>query len=250
MVNLNKHITTNEEALHFERELYLSSLYILAKFGLGFNRVTKEVHGPMIRTLESKAPRKIVVEPRGIFKTSVCSIAYPISRLLKNPNLTILLDSEVYNNSKNTLRAIKGFLQSETITRVFGNQVGDKWDEGEIIVAPRHSKTAKEASITVGGIGTTKVGQHYDLIIGDDYNSPSNSETPEKCEKVINHIRYNLNILNPGGEYLFVGTRYSERDVLGFLLKDILGENYLAEGKMLRYDGPAKIESENEIFKW
>lgn len=234
MVNLSKVITTNEEAILFERELYLSSLYIFSKFLLGFNRVSKNVHGDMIKTLESEAPRKIIVEPRGIFKTSICSISYPIWRLLKNPNLTILLDSEIYNNSKNTLRSIKGFLQSEDVTRVFGPQVGTKWDEGEIIIAPRVSKTAKEASITVGGIGTTKVGQHYDLIIGDDYNSPSNSETPEKCQKVIDHVRYNLNILNPGGEYLFIGTRYAERDVLGFLLKEILGEPRLAEGHIER----------------
>ncbi len=117
------------------------------------------------------------------------------------------------------------------MNRYFGVQIGPKWDEGEIILKSR-TANRKEASITAGGLGTTRVGQHYDLIIGDDYNSPQNSETVEKCQKVIDHVRYNLNILNPGGEYLFIGTRYAERDVIGFLFKDVLSENHLAEGKI------------------
>jgi hypothetical protein len=114
--------------------------------------------------------------------------------------------------------------------------MGGKWGESEITISTR-KRNRKEASITVGGIGTVKVGQHYDMIIGDDYNSPTNSDTPEKCQKVIDHVRYNLNILNPGGEYVFIGTRYAERDVIGFLLKEILDEPHLAEGKM-RLAGP------------
>jgi hypothetical protein len=171
--------------------------------------------------------------PRGTFKSTLGSVAYPIWRLLRDPNLTILLDSELYSNSKNFIREIKGHLQSERLSEVFGDWIGPKWDEGEIIIAAR-TANRKEASITAGGLGTTRVGQHYDLIIGDDYNSPQNSETPEKCQKVIDHVRYNLNILNPSGEYLIIGTRYAERDVIGFFLGDILSERKLAEGKLER----------------
>lgn len=215
------------------RLLYLNDFYAFAKFCLGYKDMTVQAHGEMISVLESSSPRKIIVVPRGTFKSSLGSVAYPIWRLLKNPNETILLDSELYTNSKNSLREIKGHLVSEGLTRVFGPQLGSKWDEGEIIIGPR-SKNIKEASITVGGIGTTKVGQHYSVIVGDDYNSPQNSDTVEKCQKVIDHVRYNLSILNPKGEYLFIGTRYAERDVIGFFLKDILGEHFLAEGKLKR----------------
>jgi hypothetical protein len=152
-------------------------------------------------------------------------------RLEKNPDLTILIDSELYMNSRNFVREIKGHYASKTYLSVFGERIGSKWGESEITVGTR-SRNRKEASITVGGIGTTKVGQHYDLIIGDDYNSPKNSDDPEKCQKVIDHVRYNLNILNPGGEYVFVGTRYAELDVIGWLLKHILDEPHLADGEL------------------
>lgn len=213
------------------RQRCFNDFFFFAKDFLGYRDLERAVHGQFVQVFESKAPRKIVVMPRGSFKSTLGSVAYPVWRLLKDPNLTILLDSELYSNSKNLIREIKGHLQSEKMANYFGNQIGPKWDEGEIIVRSRVANR-KEASITAGGLGTTRVGQHYDIIIGDDYNSPQNSETVEKCQKVIDHVRYNLNILNPGGEYLFIGTRYAERDVLGFLLKDVLSEDKLAEGKL------------------
>lgn len=215
------------------REDFLNNFFRFSKYCLGYKDLDALVHLEFVQAFESKATRKIVVMPRGTFKSSLGSVAYPIWSLLKDPNETILLDSELYSNSKNFLREIKAHLESEMITTIFGNQVGSKWDEGEIILKTR-TKNIKEASITVGGLGTTKIGQHYGKIIGDDYNSPQNSETPEKCQKVIDHVRYNLNILNPGGEYLIIGTRYAELDVIGFLLKNILGESRLAEGKLER----------------
>lgn len=228
-----------ETALEAYQAQCLGDFFFFSKYFLGYKDLEWGVHGQFINVFESKATRKIVVMPRGTFKSTLGSVAYPIWRLLRDPNLTILLDSELYSNSKNFLREIKHHFESARMSQVFGDQVGPKWDEGEIILKPR-TKNIKEASITVGGLGTTKVGQHYGCIIGDDYNSPQNSETPEKCQKVIDHVRYNLNILNPGGEYLFIGTRYAERDVIGWLLGDILNERHLAEGKMMLSTGLLK----------
>lgn len=225
------------------KELVVSDFFLFAKHILGYKDLEWAVHGECVRALESDAKRKLVVLPRGSFKSSLGSVAYPIWRLLRDPDITILLDSELYTNSKNLLREIKGHLASSSFIRIFGDLSGTKWDEGEIIVSTRQ-RNRKEASITVGGIETTKVGQHYDLIIGDDYNSAQNSDTPEKCQKVVDHFKYNLNILNPGGEYLIIGTRYAELDVIGFLLSTVLEEKYLAEGKLMR--GSPRVEEDRE----
>ncbi len=232
----------SEEELEYKAQC-LEDFYFFSKHFLGYKDLEWSVHGQFINVFESSAPRKLVVMPRGTFKSTLGSVAYPIWRLLRNPDLTILLDSELYSNSKNFIREIKGHLQKEMMTYYFGDQVGPKWDEGELILRTRKANR-KEGSITAGGLGTTRVGQHYDLIIGDDYNSPANSETPEKCQKVIDHVRYNLNILNPGGEYLFIGTRYAERDVIGFFLKEILAEHKLAEGHLELVTTPRIKEDE------
>jgi hypothetical protein len=231
------------------RQALTSNYFLYAKYGLGYSEIEWDVHKESIETLESSATRKIVVMPRGTFKSTLGSVAYPMWRLERDPNLTILLDSEIYSNSKTFLREIKGHYQSDRYIQIFGDRVGPKWDESEIILGSR-TRNRKEASITCGGVETVKVGQHYDLIIGDDYNSPTNSETPEKCQKVIDHVRYNLNILNPRGEYLLIGTRYAERDVIGFFLSDVLGEKALAEGRLMRSTGVISIEEtqENELL--
>jgi len=108
------------------------------------------------------------------------------------------------------------------MTLLFGEFQGSTWNDSEIIIKQR-AVFKKEASVTVGGIGTTKVGQHYDLIIGDDYNSPRNSNTPENAAKVVSHYRYNISILEPTGTYVLIGTRYSEADLIGTVLRDELG---------------------------
>lgn len=221
------------------KKAYLNDFFLYAHQCLGYKDLDLAVHGEAITTLESNASKKIIVLPRGAFKSSLGSVAYPMWRLEKNPDLTILLDSELYTNSKNLLREIKGHYASKRYQLIFGDRVGATWGESEILLNTR-TRNRKEASITVGGIGTTKVGQHYDLIIGDDYNSNANSDTPEKCQKVIDHFKYNLNILNPGGEYLIIGTRYAEMDVIGFLLSQVLDEKYLAEGKLKR--GSPQVE--------
>jgi hypothetical protein len=223
----------SDEAKEIIKALVLKDFYFCTKYFLGYKDLEWDVHAQFITVFESDAQRKLIVMPRGTFKSTLGSVAYPIWSLLRDPNLTILLDSELYTNSKNFIREIKWHFESERMTNFFGDHVGPKWDEGEIILKTR-TANRKEASITAGGLGTTRVGQHYDKIIGDDYNSPANSESPEKCQKVIDHVRYNLNILNPGGDYAFIGTRYAERDVIGFFLGDILGEKKLAEGKLER----------------
>lgn len=234
-------------AMAGKRVSFRNDFFHFAKNHLGYKDLEWDVHGQFVNVFQSNAHRKLVVMPRGTFKSTLGSVAYPIWRLVRNPNLTILLDSELYSNSKNFIREIKGHLESENMTNIWGPLVGPKWDEGEIILKTR-TANRKEASITAGGLGTTRVGQHYDLIIGDDYNSPQNSETPEKCQKVIDHVRYNLNILNPGGEYSFIGTRYAERDVIGFMLSEVLGEHKLAEGKLERASGK-KLESNELLIK-
>ena len=156
--------------------------------------------------------------PRGSFKSSLCTVAFPIWALLKNPNETILIDSELYSNSKNFLREIKMHLGSEDVVSTFGIfKTEECWNETEIIIRNR-TAISKEASITASGIGSEKTGQHFSLVICDDLNSPNNSSTKEGRQKVCDHYRYLNAILNPGGTLIVVGTRYSSDDAIGFVI--------------------------------
>lgn len=201
------------------RDVYKHSLYRTAKDLCGYKDLTWFTHGKMIEAIEESTERKLIVMPRGTFKSSVCSVAAPIWWLIKNPNERILLDSEVYKNSKNFLREIKGIIDSEKFRDLFGDWHGSNWTESEITIKPRN-KIYKEASITCGGIGTVKVGQHFSVIVGDDMNSGNNSATEEGRQKVITHYRMNQAILDPGGIYMIVGTRYAVSDCCGFIIEN------------------------------
>jgi hypothetical protein len=204
------------------RKAYGDSLWHTTTKLLGFKDLTIHTHLPIIKALESHSRRKLVCVPRGTFKSSIASVAYPIWRLIKDPNRRILIDSEVFTNSKNYLRQIKNLILSDNFVQIFGDWRTDVWNESEIVIAPRN-KILKDPSIVVGGIETTKVGLHVDEIIGDDYNSPANSETPEQRKKVIDHYQMNQSILEPDGTYTIIGTRYSEGDLIGWVLENELG---------------------------
>lgn len=222
---------------------YKASLYHTCKKLFNFKDINANTHKGIISALESETKRKLIVVPRGSLKSSICSVAYPIWTLMRDENARILLDSELYTNSKNLLREVKGILQSHNFIDIFGDWRSDTWNESEIIVNTR-TKIYKEASITAGGVGTTKVGQHYSVIIGDDYNSPANSNSKEQRDQVINHFKYNLSILEPDGVYIIVGTRYAEEDLIGWIISNLLGQKNLEEFKKLpKTNGVIEIET-------
>jgi len=204
---------------------YCKSLGLTAKHLLQYPDINLGTHGDILYALEMSSKRKLIVCPRGALKSTICDISYPIWLLLKNSNLRILIDSEVYSNSKTFLREIKAQLESERITSLFGRFRSDSnWTEGSITINQR-TIARKEPSIQVSGIGAVKVGQHYDVIIMDDMNSNNNSQTKEGRQKVIDHYKLNMSILEPEGILVVVGTRYAENDLIGHILQNELEMN-------------------------
>lgn len=201
------------------RRQFRSSLYATTKHLLGYKDVNWRTHGDVFRALEASTRRKLIVMPRGTFKSSICSVAFPIWLLLRDPDLRILIDSELYTNSKNFLREISGHLLGGDVASLFGEFRGSTWNEGEILIAQR-KRVVKEASLTASGMGAGKTSQHFDVIICDDLNSPDNSGTIEMRQKVVAHYRYNQAILEPQGTLVVVGTRYSADDVPGMILRN------------------------------
>jgi hypothetical protein len=198
-------------------EEFKSSLYLTCKHLCKFSDVNLRTHGDMIANLESDTKRKLIVMPRGTFKSTIGVVGYSVWSLIRDPNTRILIDSEKYENSKNWIRQLKQIFESELITQLFGNSRGPVWGEGEIIVSQR-TANLREPSVTASGISAGKTGAHYDVIIHDDLNTGENSGTPEACLKVLNHYRLNTSILEPYGTLVVIGTRYSANDVIGHIL--------------------------------
>jgi len=219
------------ECRHTLKEYYKTSLLDFSRLCLGFKDLNWRTHKEMIEALESDAERCLIVMPRGSLKSSLGVTAFSIWSLIRNPNERILIDSEVYTNSKNFIREIKQHLESDRLVKLFGEFRGPVWSEGEITIAQR-THPYKEASITAGGVGTIKVGQHYSIDIKDDLNSNKNSQTQEQREKIVRHYQMSTSILDPGGRQIVIGTRYSADDVIGWILKNEIGTSLIKDNNV------------------
>lgn len=200
------------------REKFKRSLLLVARDLCQYKDLTINTHGGAIRLLESNSTRKLLCIPRGCLKTSLL-IAYVIWLIIRNPNTTILIESQTYSLAVNILREIKSILVSKRFVNVFGSYEGPVWKEDEIVISAR-TKPSKDSTAACGSLSTNRIGAHFDYTLLDDMNGPENSNTPENALKVVDHYRLNTSILNPGGTLLVVGTRYSNNDLIGHIIRN------------------------------
>jgi hypothetical protein len=93
----------------------------------------------------------------------------------------------------------------------------NKWAE-EAITLNTRTIAAKEPTIDTCGLDNPKVGGHYDCIIVDDIHTRENL-TPKLLRKAKHFITDLLPVLNPGGLYLIVGTRWHMDDIFSMIYK-------------------------------
>ena len=225
----------DEHFKELEREIYRKSLYHTAKYLLGMSDINWRTHGQMIRDLEELEFREkgianaLIIMPRGSLKSSVGSTAFPIWRLLRDPNKRILIDSATYDLSTQLVSAIAQHFESPSVTNLFGVfRTKDDWSSKSITIAQR-TKILKESSVVASGVGSPKTGSHFDTIICDDLNNEKNSANPELMEKVYKHYQMNFAILDPGGDMAVIATRYAALDVPGAILINEIGVDLLPD---------------------
>lgn len=214
----------NELLLEQERRKGLDDLYYLNKYLLNYKDMSARSHKPVCRLLSEKGKRKKLIQlPRGFFKSSLVTIGYTIQSIAKNPDIRILIDNETYGNSRSFLREIKGHLDSPRVLELYpqvetNKRISDGATESTVIVMGRN-RVLKEPTISCAGIDQVKIGMHYDLIIMDDLVSNRNVTTKEQMEKVIEHYKLALSLLEPDGELIIIGTRYHYSDLYGYLME-------------------------------
>lgn len=103
---------------------------------------------------------------------------------------------------------------------MYGDYVGKKWNEGEIVVAKR-TRTRKEPTIKAVGVGGSVVSQHYDCVIGDDLINETNITTKDQIEKVKDWWRLSQS-LGDGDQtdWRLIGTRYHYDDLYGDIIEN------------------------------
>lgn len=210
------------------------SLFFFAKGILGFTKLDKKIHGPICRILESPELRRRgkIVLPRSWYKSTLISIAYPLWRAMKNPNIRILLAQNTYINATSKLRTIGDMILTNQILRALWPEVlPDKscvWKAEKMEL--KRTQQWPEATFEAAGIKTQIVSRHYDLIIEDDTVAPDLSDigedniapTKEDIDQAIGWHRLVPPLLTSmqEGEILVVGTRWFEKDLLSWIAEN------------------------------
>lgn len=229
--------------LHRLRDEYLHDFYSFVKGCLGKAKLTDGFHKPLCETVVTPpAPKQLILVPRGFYKTTICSVAYPIWLLLRDPDTTILLASATVTLGQHVLREIKAVFERNALFRdVFRDRVPEdftktKWSETEIVI-PRPTD-GKEPSIQVIGVGGTIVGQHFRVALFDDLINEKHESSPDEMQKVIDWHEYAMSLLvEPAKDReLVVGTRWAFSDLYSRLIEQ--GQFALYERAAIENDQP------------
>jgi len=213
------------------RTMGLESLFFFAKGILGFDWLTPHIHGPLCKELENRASRrKAVILPRGWLKTTLYSIAYPLWRATRNPNIRILLVQNTHTNACAKLSSIKALVEGNDLYRTLYPEIrpGKTWKADSLEL--KRSRPSAEATFEAAGTRTQIVSRHYDIIIEDDTVAPdldqltSSGLIPSRddIEKAIGFHRLVPPLLvDPQTcEILVVGTRWYEVDLLSWIMEN------------------------------
>jgi hypothetical protein len=170
---------------------------------------------------------KLILWPRGHLKSTIFTQGESIRRSLLNPNIRILINSSTYDMGKTFLSAIKGCYASDKLAALYGNLLphnksGKQYrnNEGELTLLSRTNFSLKEPTYTVSGLDTTKTSQHYDLMFHDDLVVRENIGNFEMMDKVWKTWQDSLDLLEPDGTMVVIGTRWHPLDLYGRILSD------------------------------
>lgn len=161
--------------------------------------------------------------PRGHGKSTIGDVDFCITKVLRNPDIRIMIGSKTQTQASAFLKEIRThFEQNVNLIRIFGDWKKSRdnvWNDKEFTVN-RRTVIKKEATVSALGASGAVVSKHFDIIIGDDLVGFENART-EAQRKVLKEWFYSslYPTLEPDGEIHILGTRYSPMDLYEDLIK-------------------------------
>jgi predicted phage terminase large subunit-like protein len=206
---------------------YDYDLFRFARNVLRYSLLQEDPHHAWCTELDKRHKRSLWLEPRYTYKTTVFTKSYPIWRLLRDPNLRILIVNATAANAEAFLKEIVGhYLRNERLRDVYRLAYGlEPLDplaaKTKSIVLKTRTKNFSEPSIGTVGALSNLVSAHYDLIIVDDLCNIEDRESPAIREKKKRWYQDLVSVLAPDGELVVVGTHWHFDDVYSFIINEL-----------------------------
>lgn len=199
----------------FETAYYTVCKYITC-------RSLQPLHASIIHNV-SDNQASMDLAPRGHGKSTIGDVDFCITKVLRNPDIRIMIGSKTQTQASAFLKEIRThFEQNVNLIRIFGDWKKSRdnvWNDKEFTVN-RRTMIKKEATVSALGASGAVVSKHFDIIIGDDLVGFENART-EAQRKVLKEWFYSslYPTLEPDGEIHILGTRYSPMDFYEDLIK-------------------------------
>ena len=199
----------------FETAYYTVCKYITC-------RSLQPLHASIIHNV-SDNQASMDLAPRGHGKSTIGDVDFCITKVLRNPDIRIMIGSKTQTQASAFLKEIRThFEQNVNLIRIFGDWKKSRdnvWNDKEFTVN-RRTVIKKEATVSALGASGAVVSKHFDIIIGDDLVGFENART-EAQRKVLKEWFYSslYPTLEPDGEIHILGTRYSSMDLYEDLIK-------------------------------
>lgn len=199
----------------FETAYYTMCKYITC-------RTLQPLHANIIHNV-SDNQASMDLAPRGHGKSTIGDVDFCITKVLRNPDIRIMIGSKTQTQASAFLKEIRThFEQNVNLIRIFGDWKKSRdnvWNDKEFTVN-RRTVIKKEATVSALGASGAVVSKHFDIIIGDDLVGFENART-EAQRKVLKEWFYSslYPTLEPDGEIHILGTRYSPMDLYEDLIK-------------------------------
>lgn len=218
------------------RRLAEDNLYFFCRAILGYDHMQIEPHLVLCQKLEALAAAHgslRVTMPRGALKTTIASKGFPIWVTAKNPNLSVLIVANTFDNACKMVHEIRQQWESNQMLRgLFPECVPEfhkvKWtDECALL---KRSSTQGEGTYEAAGVGTSLPSRHYHVIVMDDLvraqiDNATGEEfepDPSDIEKGILFIKMvdGLWVVSKDRIEAHIGTRWAVHDVIDWLKRE------------------------------
>lgn len=186
----------------------LGSLYYFAKYILGYDKLEPVPHGEVCEFMQEYIWHDtLLLLPRGNYKSTLRSVAFPMWMHERDPRIRIMLTSADLMNTKGWLAEIRGHYEGNEIFKsTFGLRAPQRAKDKERQVwhatALRTSPSLIERrtgtpTFVASSLGSSLVGQHFDMTVPDDMMNEKTSRTREQVAQVMDFFRLLIPILDP-----------------------------------------------------
>lgn len=203
-------------------------LYFFGKAILGYQQMVPHCHRPLCLFFDENQSRfKLVLHPRGTFKTSAVTISRSTQKACANPNERICIINEVADNAQGFLGTIRQHFENNKVLRALYSHVIPKdyrkttWNNQALRL--NREWIGPEDTLEAMGILSTLTSHHYTHLAYDDIISEDAVKSPQVMTDTIERAKkFRSLMVSPAESTLdIIGTRWALHDVYSYFIKSL-----------------------------